>query len=55
MNFSVSRKSAALKDRLEKFMDQHIYPAEQDYSQYIHHTDNPWQTPPLIEELKIKA
>jgi len=55
MNFSASKKSAVLKERLEKFMDQHIYPAEQDYSQYIHSTDNPWQTPPIIEELKIKA
>ncbi|PCI48720.1 MAG: acyl-CoA dehydrogenase [Moraxellaceae bacterium] len=55
MEFSLSEKASVLRDRLVLFMDQHIYPAEKDYSEYIHSTDNPWQTPPIIEELKIRA
>lgn len=55
MKSPLSEKAAAISELLEKFMDEEIYPVEQEYSDYIHSTDNPWQTPPLIQELKAKA
>lgn len=36
-------------------MDEHIYPNEEAYREYIRNTENPWVTPPIIEDLKVKA
>ena len=36
-------------------MDAHIYPAEDEYREYVTTTENPWVTPPLMEDLKQKA
>lgn len=55
MKSPLSDKAAAISELLEKFMDEEIYPIEKEYSDYIHSTSNPWQTPPLIQELRVKA
>jgi acyl-CoA dehydrogenase len=41
--------------RLQSFMDEHIYPVEKQYKQYLAEADDPWSTPPLMEELKQRA
>lgn len=44
-----------LRERLQSFMDEHIYPNEQAMQDYLASADNPWITPPLLEDLKLKA
>ncbi len=36
-------------------MDAWIYPAEKTYRDYMTAAENPWITPPLLEDLKQKA
>ena len=55
MNFQNSDKVSQLTERLEKFMDAHIYPVEQSYRQAIQAAENRWVTPALMNELKEKA
>ena len=55
MHFEFSDKVRHLQQRLMKFMDENIYPVEISYKQSLEHTEHPWQTPPMIEELKKKA
>jgi acyl-CoA dehydrogenase len=53
MNFSFSGKVRDLQQRLQAFMDEHIYPNEQRYHDEIE--CNRWSPPAVIEELKPKA
>ncbi|MFO1255931.1 MAG: acyl-CoA dehydrogenase family protein [Sphingomonadaceae bacterium] len=55
MNFEYSDKVAALLTRLEAFMDQHVYPSEQAYYDFVNDQDNRWQEWPGMEALKDKA
>lgn len=55
MHFEYSDKVKQLQQRLNRFMDEHIYPAEQEHKQHFKTTDNPWRTAPLVESLKEKA
>ncbi|MBL6622901.1 MAG: acyl-CoA dehydrogenase family protein [Alphaproteobacteria bacterium] len=55
MDFHLSEKTTELRDRLTRFMEAHILPAEQPFRDYMHKTGNKWVTPPLIEDLKEKA
>ncbi|MEL0084105.1 MAG: acyl-CoA dehydrogenase family protein [Gammaproteobacteria bacterium] len=55
MNSEPSARSLELKARLQDFMDEQIYPAEQIFNDYMRTTDNPWAPPPLLTELKAKA
>lgn len=54
MNFDYSTKTRELQSKLQKFMDEHIYPNENAYTQEINSGDS-WQPLQLIEDLKIKA
>ena len=54
MNFDYSIKTRELQSKLQRFMDEHIYPNENAYTQEINLGDS-WQPLQLIEELKIKA
>jgi acyl-CoA dehydrogenase len=54
MDFEHSAKVKALQQRLQAFMDEHIYPNEQRYQDEVAAGDR-WQPPTLIEELKRKA
>jgi acyl-CoA dehydrogenase len=54
MHFAYSEKVLQLQEKLNAFMDQHIYPNEQLYHQQIREGDR-WQPVPIIEELKPKA
>jgi len=55
MNFEYSDKVAALIARIEAFMDEHIYPNERAYYDFVHDQDNRWQEWPGMEALKAKA
>ncbi len=55
MNFEYSDKSSALITRVQSFMDEHIYPVEQDYGKALRNGANPWTTPDTMEALKAKA
>lgn len=55
MNFQNSDKVSQLAERLEKFMNAHIYPVEQSYRQAIQASENRWVTPALMNQLKEKA
>ncbi|MGE0659860.1 MAG: acyl-CoA dehydrogenase family protein [Reyranellaceae bacterium] len=56
MDFAFSPKVEALREQLERFMDQHVYPAEQVYESQLGHGKERWTTvPPVLDELKAKA
>ena len=55
MKFEYSDKVSKLTGRLEEFMDAHIYPVEQSYREAVKTSENPWVTPPMMDELKKKA
>ena len=55
MEFSYSKKTQDVLDRLNAFMDDHIYPNQEAF--YKQHDELPdrWLIPPMMEELKAKA
>ncbi|MFV0278459.1 MAG: acyl-CoA dehydrogenase family protein [Parahaliea sp.] len=55
MNFEYSDKVKALIGRLEAFMDEHVYPAEQGYYEWIESEAKRWQAWPQMEALKARA
>lgn len=58
MDFAYSSKTQELIDRLERFMNEHIYPNEKTYNDQMdafRAEGNPWQVPQILEDLKPKA
>lgn len=55
MNFEHSDKVKNLIVRLEQFMNEYIYPNEEEYAQQLHHAENRFAPLPLMDELKEKA
>ena len=55
MDFQHSPRAQEYIDRLSAFMDQHVYPVEEDYYDYLDTCEDRWATVPLMEELKAKA
>ena len=58
MNFQHSDKVKSLQQRLNAFMDEHVYPAEAVFEAQMdaaRESGNRWQPAPVIEELKQKA
>ncbi len=55
MNFEYSKKVGDLIALLEAFMDEHIYPAEQDYAEWVESENSRWQPWPRMESLKALA
>ncbi len=55
MDFTYSEKVQTLQQRLSDFMDAWVYPAERPYRDHINAAENPWKTPPILEDLKQKA
>jgi acyl-CoA dehydrogenase len=53
MNFEYSEKVQGLLEQVRQFMDENIYPNEKTFHDQIE--ANPWETPPIMEELKAKA
>lgn len=54
MNFSYSPKVQELRERVQAFMDAHVYPAEKIFYQQVAEGDR-WQPTAIVEELKAKA
>jgi acyl-CoA dehydrogenase len=54
MDFAHSDRALELQDRLQAFMDEHVYPAERVYREQRAAGD-PHVVPPVIEELKAQA
>jgi acyl-CoA dehydrogenase len=52
--FELSPKALDLKQRLERFMEAHVYPSEAEVARQIGEGDR-WSVVPLIESLKEKA
>jgi len=55
MDFQPSQRCTDFIERLNAFMDEHIYPAEEVYEQQRLDSGNPHFHPPVMEELKVKA
>jgi len=55
MNFEYSTKTQEFYDRVSAFMDEYIYPNEDTYHHQLTTADNPWRTPQIVEDLKVKA
>ena len=53
MNFEYSQRSLDLQEQLDAFMQEHIFPLEEEYTEYVTH--NPWKIFPKQEMLKQKA
>ena len=55
MDFEHSDKVKGLIAQIEAFMDEHIYPNEQAYHDWVSDPANLWQEWPGMEDLKAKA
>ncbi|MBF8376641.1 acyl-CoA dehydrogenase family protein [Alicyclobacillus mali] len=55
MDFSYSDKVVALKQKLEEFMEEVIYPGERVYYEQLASLPSRWMIPPIMEEMKAKA
>ncbi len=55
MDFEYSDRTKALLEKLNKFMDEVIYPAEPVYEEQMEKAKDRWQLPPIIEECKAEA
>ncbi len=50
-----SERAEALRRRVTDFMKEHVYPAEEIFSQQLNDAPSRWSVPPIMEELKAKA
>ncbi len=55
MDFAYDAKTEELRDKLLRFMDEFVYPAEPVAEQQLHDAEDPWARPPVLEELKAEA
>ena len=55
MDFQHSAKALELQERLQSFMDEHIYPNEARYESEMAQAGDPHHFPPLMAELKAEA
>ncbi len=55
MDFSYSPKVEEYRERLLRFMDEHVYPAEPVYAKQMEESGDPDHHPQIIEDLKREA
>ena len=53
--FEYSEKTLELREHLEAFMEEFVYPSERTFQEQVEAGEDRWSTPPLMEELKEKA
>jgi len=53
--FEFSARSRDYQERVQQFMDRHVYPAEDTYARQVDEGDRWGGVPPVLEELKAKA
>jgi acyl-CoA dehydrogenase len=54
MNFGYSPKVERLREQVDAFMQEHVFPAEAIFHQQVNEGDR-WQPTAIVEELKVKA
>jgi acyl-CoA dehydrogenase len=55
MDFQPSERCVEFQERLNVFMDEHIYPAEPVYERQLAESGDPHHQPAIMEELKLRA
>jgi acyl-CoA dehydrogenase len=55
MDFGYDARTQELREQLTAFMAEHIYPAEPVFEQQLEERDDPWATPPIVDDLKAEA
>ena len=55
MDFEYSARTCELMQRVDEFMQVHVFPREAEREEFVQDPANLWVQPPLIEELKQKA
>jgi len=58
MDFAYDARTEQLRDQLLAFMDSHVYPAEQVFTEQVADAaaaGRTWERPPVIDELKAEA
>ncbi|MBP2406240.1 (R)-benzylsuccinyl-CoA dehydrogenase [Streptomyces netropsis] len=55
MDFAFDARTEELRGKLLAFMDEHVYPAEAVAEEQRAALADPWDTPPVVEELKAEA
>jgi len=55
MDFQHSERCLEMKAKLEAFMDEYVYPAEEVYEREVEESGNPHHQPAVMEQLKGKA
>ena len=55
MNFDHSEKVLRLRERLEAFMDERVYPSEKVFEEQLEAAESRWMVPPIMEDLKGEA
>ncbi|MFF0746295.1 acyl-CoA dehydrogenase family protein [Streptomyces sp. NPDC004111] len=55
MDFAYDARTEELRGKLLAFMDEHVYPAEAVAHEQRARLASPWDTPPVMEELKAQA
>ncbi|MEU7528469.1 acyl-CoA dehydrogenase family protein [Saccharothrix sp. NPDC042600] len=55
MDFAYDAKTEELRQKLLRFMDEHVHPAEEVAHRQLAEAADPWARPPVIEDLKAEA
>jgi acyl-CoA dehydrogenase len=55
MDFQPSERCIEFQERLQTFMDKHVYPAEPIYQRQLAESGDPHHQPAVMEELKTQA
>ncbi len=55
MDFAFDARTEELREKLLAFMDECVYPAEPVFAAQVAALEDPWDRPPVIDELKAEA
>src|SRR4051794_35336138 len=55
MDFAYSDRVKEYQERLLRFMEEVVYPAERIYVEQLRESPTRWVVPPVMEEMKAKA
>jgi acyl-CoA dehydrogenase len=55
VDFALDQRTLELRERLEAFFAEHIEPNEHVFEEQVAAMENPWDTPPIVEDLKQLA
>jgi acyl-CoA dehydrogenase len=55
VDFEFNARTRELMQRVDEFMQAHIYPVEAEREEFVQDPANRWVVPPMMEALKVKA